>query len=73
MDASILKLLGQLSDNGRVSLEKLRVYGILGGSSDFDICRMYPVFPSSDVEDDDISGFFLVYETSKKLLRFNIL
>ncbi len=45
LGASLLKLMGHFSSNGRAVLEKIRAFGILGGATDFDLCRVYPVFP----------------------------
>ena len=69
MGASLLKLLWLNRDKDQEFLKKLRVYGLLCGASDFDLCIMYAVFPSPD----DNRDFYFVFDTSKKHLRFKIL
>ena len=68
MAASLLKLFSLTWGRGKTCLTQLKIYGLLCGGTDFDVCRLYPVFP-----DDSSDEFFFVFESSKKALRFRIL
>jgi hypothetical protein len=69
MGSSLYKLLWLNRGRSQEFLKKLRVFGILGGGTDFDLCQMYTVFPSADNNED----FYFVFDTSKTHLRFQIL
>lgn len=71
MGATMLKIMGYTHKEGRKFLEKLRIYGLLAGGTDFDVCMLYPVFPNPDPS--SIEDFFFVFSTSKKYLRYHIL
>ena len=68
MTAAMNKIFSVTWGRGKEFLRKLRIYGLLCGASDFDICRLYPVFP-----DENSDEFYFVYETSKTHLRFRVL
>ena len=69
MGSSLSKLLWLNRSKGQEFLKKLRVFGILGGATDFDLCQMYAVFPSVANDRD----FYFVFDSSKTRLRFKML
>lgn len=69
MGSSLFRLMWLNRHRGQEFLKKLRVFGILGGGSDFDLCMMYAVFPSADNDQD----FYFVFDSSKTRLRFKLL
>ena len=68
MGSSLSKLLWLNRSKGQEFLKKLRVFGILGGATDFDLCQMYAVFPSVANNRD----FYFVFDSSKTRLRFKL-
>lgn len=69
MGAGLLKNISLLKHRGIETLKKLRVYGLLGGATDFDLCKMYAVFPNGN----DINNFYMVFDSSTKTLRFKLI
>lgn len=69
MGAGLLKNISLMKHRGVETLHKLRVYGLLGGATDFDLCKMYAVFPNGN----DIDNFYMVFDSSTKQLRFKLL
>lgn len=66
MAAGMNKIFSLTWGRGKAFLSQLKVYGLLCGGTDFEICRLYPVF------EEDSDNFYFVFESSKKLLRFRI-
>lgn len=68
MGAGLLKNISLLKYKGYEIIKKLRVYGILAGATDFDLCKIYPVWPNPE----DLNDFYMVFDSSTTDLRFRI-
>lgn len=69
MGSALLKIMSFTWGRGVGFLRDLRIYGILGGATDFEICCLFPVFPN----DDSLEDFYFVLSCSKNHLRFHVL
>lgn len=67
MGSSLMKLFNNYHNEGKEFLSRLEINGILAAATDFDACKLYPVFTSDDPE--NIDDFYFLFETR----RFHIL
>lgn len=66
----MLKIMGYTHKEGRKFLEKLRIYGLLAGGTDFDVCMLYPVFPNPDPSSIEDFFCFLNFKEISLLSHF---